>query len=190
LSDSELLTQIKKDPSAFRELFRLHYKPIFGYIFRRTGNFDDTADIASETFLKAFKAIPNFVDKGISVKIWLYRIATNEVNQYFRYQKKYVKVFERGSMSDPEQFDSYLYEDRQVLEKELTHHQQFITVLETLKTLPVKYQEVIALRYFEGKDNAEIAIILEMKEGTLKSLLSRGLEKLKIKCNPVYDGRF
>ena len=48
---------------------------------------------------------------------------------------------------------------------------------------PVKYQEVIALRYFEGKDNKEIAEILNINEGTLKSLLSRGIEKLRVKCN-------
>jgi RNA polymerase sigma-70 factor (ECF subfamily) len=52
-----------------------------------------------------------------------------------------------------------------------------------LKTLPLKYQEVIALKYFEGKENKEIAEILNINEGTLKSLLSRGLEKLRKKCN-------
>ena len=54
-----------------------------------------------------------------------------------------------------------------------------------LKTLPVKYQEVISLRYFEGKDNKEISEILGINEGTLKSLLSRGLEKLRKKCNRI-----
>jgi len=52
-----------------------------------------------------------------------------------------------------------------------------------LKTLPVAYQEVIALRYFEGKELKEICLILNMKEGTLKSLLSRGVEKLRMQCN-------
>ena len=56
--------------------------------------------------------------------------------------------------------------------------------LAALKTLPVKYQEVISLRYFEGKNNKEIIEILNMKEGTLKSLLSRGLEKLRNKMQP------
>jgi len=45
------------------------------------------------------------------------------------------------------------------------------TTLAQLKTLPVKYQEVISLRYFEGKENKEIAEILDINEGTLKSLI-------------------
>jgi len=60
-----------------------------------------------------------------------------------------------------------------------------MSVLKELKTLPVKYQEVIALRYFEGKENKEIAEILNINEGTLKSLLSRGVEKLRQKCNQI-----
>lgn len=183
MNETGLSTQIKEDPATFRELFRLYYKPIFGYVFRRTGNFDDTADIASETFFKAFKAVPKFTDKGVPIKVWLYRIATNEVNLYFRGQKNYHKLFERGAMENPELFQAYLQEDRQILESELTRHQQFLDLLEQLNTLPVKYQEVIALRYFEGKDNPEIAAILNIKESTLKSLLSRGLKKLRTKCN-------
>jgi len=60
-----------------------------------------------------------------------------------------------------------------------------LAVLEGLKTLPVKYQEVISLRYFEGKDYKEITEILNINEGTLKSLLSRGVEKLRKKCNQL-----
>jgi RNA polymerase sigma-70 factor (ECF subfamily) len=74
-------------------------------------------------------------------------------------------------------------QDREAMESELQQHEQFVKVLGALKTLPEKHQEVIALRYFEGKNNREIAEILNLNEGTLKSLLSRGLEKLREKCN-------
>ena len=53
------------------------------------------------------------------------------------------------------------------------------------QSLSIPYQEVIALRYFEGKNNKEIAEILDIKEGTIKSLLSRGLERLRMKCNQL-----
>ena len=76
-------------------------------------------------------------------------------------------------------------EDRNDIETELQKHNQFVAVLKELKAIPVKYQEVIALRYFEGKSNKEIVEILNINEGTLKSLLSRGLEKLRIKCNQI-----
>ena len=82
-------------------------------------------------------------------------------------------------------FNNFLHEDKKELEIELHKHDQFLIVLSGLKTLPVKYQEVISLRYFEDKDNKEIVEILNINEGTLKSLLSRGLEKLREKCNQI-----
>ena len=185
MTEIELLNRIKNNPADFSELFKLYYKPIFGYILRRTGDFDDTADIAADTFLKAFRHINNFSYKGISVKIWLYRIATNEVNLYFRHKQKHNSLFERIDFENINLFNNYLREDKKELETELQRHHQFLTVLKGLKTLPVKYQEVISLRYFEGKDNKEIVEILNINEGTLKSLLSRGLEKLREKCNQI-----
>ena len=181
----ELLKRIKQNPADFSELFKLYYKQIFGYIFRRTGIFDDSADIAADTFMSAFQYINRFSYKGISIKIWLYRIATNEVNQYLRIRQKHNSLFSRIDFENVDQFNTLLHDDKIELETELQQHEQFITVMNELKTLPVKYQEVISLRYFEGKDNKEIAEILDMNEGTLKSLLSRGLEKLRVKCNQI-----
>ncbi len=185
MTESELLNKIKDNPAEFSEVFKIYYKPIFSYIFRRTGNFDDTADIAADTFFKAFTHIRNFTYKGISIKIWLYRIATNEVNQFSRYKQKRSSFFEKVDLENRELFSNYLHQDKEELEAELQRHHQFLTVLKALKTLPNKYQEVIALRYFEGKGNKEIVEILNINEGTLKSLLSRGLQKLREKCNQI-----
>jgi len=185
VTEIDLLNRIKNNPDNFSELFKLYYKPIFGYILRRTGDFDDTADIASDTFFKAFRHINNFSYNGISVKVWLYRIATNEVNMYFRFKQKHNTVFEKVDFENKSIFHNFLHEDKKELELELHKHDQFLIVLNGLKTLPVKYQEVISLRYFEGKDNKEIAEILNINQGTLKSLLSRGLEKLREKCNQI-----
>jgi RNA polymerase sigma-70 factor, ECF subfamily len=183
--ESELLERIKSNPGDFGELFKLYYKPVFGYILRRTGNFDEAADIAAETFLKAFRHINNFTYIGISVKVWLYRIATNELNQYARQRKRHNSIFERIGEEEKDLFNEYFQEDRKDYDLELQKHAQFLLVLKELKALPVKYQEVISLKYFEGKENKEIAEILLIKEGTIKSLLSRGLEKLRKNCNQI-----
>jgi RNA polymerase sigma-70 factor (ECF subfamily) len=185
MDENDLLNRIKKNPENFSELFKLYYQPIFGYIIRRTGSFDDSADIASDTFLKAFQHINNFRYTGISVKVWLYRIATNEVNMYFRLRQKHDTLFERFTEEDKKIFNSYMADDRKEIEAELQRHDEFQSILLELKKLPLKYQEVIALKYFEGKNNKEIIEILDINEGTLKSLLSRGLEKLRKKCNQI-----
>ena len=108
--------------------------------------------------------------------MWLYRIATNEVNLYFRQLQKHKSVFNKVEIENKELFKNYLQQDKEVMEAEMQQHQQFLTVLDALKTLSVKYQEVISLRYFEGNNNKEIAEILNINEGTLKSLLLKELK--------------
>ncbi len=183
MTEEELINKIKNDPSQFTLVFNEYYQLIFGYVFRRTGDFDTTKDILSETFRKAFLNIGHFDYRGIAVKVWLYRIATNETNLYFRYRKFRSRISEKYDSATGEIFQAYAEEDRKNLEHELSRHKQYNAVLDLLKKLPVKYQEVIALRYFEGKSNREISDILGKNEGTIKSLLSRGLKILRHQCN-------
>ena len=58
-------------------------------------------------------------------------------------------------------------------------HTDFLRIQKQLLGLPLSYQEVMALRYFEEKSISEISLITGKKEGTVKSLLSRGIEKLR-----------
>ena len=183
MSDTQLLERIKANPSEFSELFTLYYRPIFGYVLRRTGDFDDTADIAAETFYHAFTHIKSFSYRGIAIKVWLYRIATNEVNLYFRHRKRHAYLVDRIDSGNRVQFEACLQDDRKELEEELQKHEEFLFVRKQMMSLPLRYQEVISLRYFEGKSNREIAEILDINEGTIKSLLSRGLGRLREKCD-------
>ena len=175
--EKELLEKIKTDPKQFGLLFDQWYKPIFGYVFRRTGDYDVTSDIVAETFLKAFLKINSFTWKGISISAWLYRIATNETNHYAR-NKKY-KPERLNSFLDVEKIQIVIRPQVEVQAEEVERFEEFNKVKTKLLELDLKYQEVIALRYFERKDISEIAIILNKPEGTIKSLLSRGLNKLR-----------
>ena len=64
-------------------------------------------------------------------------------------------------------------------EEELEKHGDFLILHQSISRLPLKYQEVITLKFFENKQIKEIAEVLGKREGTVKSLLHRGLEKLK-----------
>ena len=178
---SQLIEQCRTDPAAFGEVFDHWYKPVFGYIMRRTADYDLSRDIAAETFLKAFLKIGNFRWRGISLSAWLYRIATNELNMYYR-SSKYQPQSLPQLLENP-QMEKLLHQDadeeRELLENELKAHNDYNLIRINLQKLDIKYQEVIALRYFEQKTNSEISEILNKNEGTVKSLLSRGLEKLR-----------
>jgi len=179
--EQELVGQAQKAPDAFAKLYDQYYPKIFGYILRRTANLEAAQDITSETFLKALKKLWQFQWRNISFSPWLYKIATNEVNQYFRKAeyKKSVSLeelqeqgFELISSHDPE---SELIE----AQEKLKQHQDFLEIQKKIVRLPAKYQEVVTLRFFEKKQINEIATILGKKEGTIKSLLHRAVEKLR-----------
>ena len=176
-----LLEKIKKDPKEFGVLFDHYYNKIFGYVLRRILNYDLAGDITAETFLKAFLKINDFKWKNISISSWLFKIATNEVNSYYRKEKYSPASLDR--LLDREEFDianrENFEEERERIEEELKNHNDFILVQQKLEKMPVKYQEVIALKYFEEKSIKEISEILGKKEGTIKSLVSRGLQKLR-----------
>ena len=179
--EKELVRQAQKAPDAFAKLYDQYYPRIFGYVLRRSANLEAAQDITSETFLKALGKLWQFRWRNVSFSSWLYKIATNEINQYFRKAeyKKSVSLeelqeqgFELLSSHDPE---NELIEAQEKLEQ----HQEFLEIQRKIVRLPAKYQEVITLRFFEKKQIKEIAEILGKREGTIKSLLHRAVEKLR-----------
>ena len=174
--EKELIEQAKKDPEAFGKLYDNYYSQIFGYILKRVVNLDMARDICSETFLKALKNIWKFRWKNISFSFWLYRIANNEISNFFRKQKHKLVALDKA----PEPIDGNNPENELIeAESKIKEHQDFLKIQEKISKLEIKYQEVITLRFFEKKQIKEIAEILGKKEGTIKSLLHRGLEKLR-----------
>ncbi|GAB5400217.1 MAG: sigma-70 family RNA polymerase sigma factor [Aureisphaera sp.] len=177
--EQQIIEQAKRNPEEFAKIYNHYYSRIFNFIYKRTLNFDISRDITSEVFLKAFISIGTFKWRGISIGNWLFRIAINEINLYHR-QKKYAPETLKDSYGTMvfEKHTTNLQEEKEKAEKELLDHQRFIDVSRRLKQLPQKYQDVIALKYFEKLTIREISNILGIKEGTIKSLLSRGVKKL------------
>jgi RNA polymerase sigma-70 factor (ECF subfamily) len=178
--EKELVKEAQKDPEVFAKLFDQYYPKIFGYILKRVANLEIAQDITSETFFKALKKLWQFRWRNIAFSAWLYRIANNEIANYYRKNRYLVSLeilrdeqgFEPVALSNPET------EFLEAQEK-LKQHQDFLKIQEKISQLSIRYQEVITLKFFEKKKMKEIAEILGKKEGTIKSLLHRGLEKLK-----------
>ena len=176
-----IVKEAKTNNESFVKLYDNYYPKILGYCFRRTLDLNLSKDLTSETFLKAFTGIGKYEWRGIPFSSWLFKIASNEMNMLDR-RKKYHPdsicllkengVFEIADIAD-------LNAEKNELEKQLQQSKDFINVQQKLLLLPIKYQEVISLKYFEEKSIKEIVEILGKKEGTIKSLLSRGIEKLK-----------
>ncbi len=182
MSEEQLIKEIKKSPALFEKIYNQHYTTIFNYCYRRTGDFDASKDITSETFLKAYLNIHKFTWKGIHIISWLYRITTNEINLYYRSKKYKPRLLN-------EIYREYLIytniekleEEKSNAELEMEKHEQFKKVQAVLEKIPFKYQEVIILKYFERLKIKEISVILNKKEGTIKSLLSGGISMIREK---------
>jgi RNA polymerase sigma-70 factor (ECF subfamily) len=179
--ERSILEACKQDPAQFGLLFDEYYTPIFGYILRRVGAYDEARDLTSETFLKAYLSIGKFTWRGLPFSCWLYRIATNEVNSHFRRKRRpilsYLDIRQKflTEYPDPASLDT----EREEIERQLEEHGMFLRVLAIVQEMSPMYQAVISLRYFERKSIQEIAGIVEKKEGTVKSMISRGLERIR-----------
>ena len=180
--EKKLVKNAQKDPEAFGIIFDNYYDRIFGYVLRRVANPDIAKDIISEVFFKAFTNLWKFRWRNISISAWLYKIATNEVNYFFR-KKKYKTVSLDRLMEEnglePVSPEATIEEELINVEITLKKHQDYLEVQKRIAEMPVKYQEVISLRIFESKSIKEISEILNKKEGTIKSILSRGTHNLK-----------
>ena len=180
--EKKLVKNAQKDPEAFGIIFDNYYDRIFGYVLRRVANPDIAKDIISEVFFKAFTNLWKFRWRNISISAWLYKIATNEVNYFFR-KKKYKTVSLDRLMEEnglePVSPEATIEEELINVEITLKKHQDYLEVQKRIAEMPVKYQEVISLRIFESKSIKEISEILNKKEGTIKSILSRSTHNLK-----------
>jgi len=178
--EKELIEKAKKDPEAFGEIYDENYPKIFGYILKRVADIEIAKDITSQTFLKSLKNIWKFKWRNVSFSAWLYRIANNEIANFFRKRKN--KLVSLEKVAEPAFYNNPFTEIAKA-EEQLQRHKDFLKIQGEISRLPLKYQEVITLRFFEKKKIREISEILEKKEGTIKSLIHRALKKLKEELN-------
>ena len=165
-SDAELVTQAKKDPAAFGELYERYVKQIYNYIYYRVGNHQDAEDLTSRTFFRALKHIRNYEDRGAPVSAWFYRIAHNLVANWHRDQGRHPLVsLETVAMDDsPDSPEAaaVINEEREQL-------------LDVVRRLPADRQGLLVLKFAGRMSNAEIGAIMERTEGAIKSLYHRTL---------------
>ena len=176
--EKNLVERAKNDIEAFGQLYDTYYSQILGYVLKRTANIEFTQDITSEVFFKALNSLQKFQWRGVPFSAWLYRIANNEISNHFRKngkrQLELDKISNSITYSEPSSESEVL-----AAENELKKYEDFLILHENIARLPARYQEVIVLRFFENKRIHEIAEILGKREGTVKSLLHRCLEKLR-----------
>jgi RNA polymerase sigma-70 factor (ECF subfamily) len=171
LEEEQLIEAAKRDPERFRPLYQKYFKTIFLFIHHKVDDKEVTADLTSQVFLKALLHLPGYKSQGLPFSAWLYRIATNEVMQYFRSTKQVRKILV------DEELLSRLHEETEEPTLEALQ-----TKLETvLPQLSLDEIQLIELRFYDARPFREIAFILNISENTAKVRSHRVVEKLRKK---------
>lgn len=168
-SEILLIQKAQADPACFGPLYDSYYKPVFLFVYRRTDDEDLTADLTSQVFLKALTYLPRYQHKGLPFSAWLFRIAVNEINMFFRKHKN------RRSLSIEDESLDRLAEEIGEGEQE-----EKITLLLTgIQQLALEDVQYIELRFFEDRSFKEIGDIMNITENNAKVRTYRILDKIK-----------
>ncbi len=167
------------DIIAFEELIGSYQKRVFNLALRIIGNYDDAADLAQEAFVRIYKAISSFKEQS-SFSTWVYRITTNVCLDEIRKRKnrKVVYIDEDIQTDDGEM-------KRQVISSdpgpdEAAERSEIRRIVnDAINRLPEEQRVVITLRDLQGMSYEEIARILELPAGTVKSRINRARLALK-----------
>jgi RNA polymerase sigma-70 factor (ECF subfamily) len=178
VDEAALIKQAKIAPEAFGRLFELHYQRILNYIYRSTLNLTVSEELTSNTFFKAFRAIGSYRHR-VGFSAWLYGIATNEIRMHWRSEarKRKTAVAKINAQSVGRIYFEASVIDADELFREKMN--QLARLHELLGHLPERYRCVIVLRFFEDLPYDVIAQVLGKRIGTIKSLIHRGLKRLK-----------
>jgi RNA polymerase sigma-70 factor, ECF subfamily len=182
--EASIVEELKSgSDEAYSWLIAHYHQPIYSLIYRILTDPTDAADTTQEVFLKVFRGIKRF-NGECSLKTWLYRIAIHEASNqrrwWFRHKSK------ETSMEAHEDWEGNSFGlcdtlvDRGESPMEIFAHEEIRARVESeLKQVPEPYRTTVVLRDIEGLAYEEIAEVLQVSLGTVKSRLIRGRDALK-----------
>ncbi|MBP7460691.1 MAG: RNA polymerase sigma factor [Candidatus Delongbacteria bacterium] len=173
------------DQQAFAGLMESYRQVIFRYIHSMLNNHEDAEDVFQETFYKAFRSINKFMIDYSFYK-WILKIAYNTCIDFLRKKKLPTVPIKTQSRFDDKEIELDLIDpcsdpDTVLKQKETAHKLE-----EEIRHLPKTYQEIIIYRFFDQLSYEEIAVKMNIPEGTVKTRLFRAREILKEKFSGWY----
>jgi RNA polymerase sigma factor (sigma-70 family) len=168
--DSGLVIQARSDREAFVQLYHRHYDAIFRYCVHRLFDRAVAEDVTSEVFLKMIENFNGFRGTEAQFRNWLYRIATNAVNNHLRKTNRRKVLLKTACEQASDHTDDCEESSRKL-----------VLLRQAMLALKPRYQTIITLRFFENLKLTEIAEVLSSSPGTVRSQLARALAILRSK---------
>lgn len=162
--ESYLIRRIQRhgDRQAAEELISIHYREIYAFVFRQTGDMETAMDVTQEVFLAVLQSIHRYDPKRAGFRTWMYRIASHKLTDVFRSPKYRFRqnAVPLDGLSLPEDAD---------LEEQWLEAEQLSAIQRLITELPDEAQSILRLRFYGEKNFREIAEILKLPEGTVKT---------------------
>ena len=182
--EAELVSELQAgSEDAFGYLLAIYRNPIYSMVYHILGNEFDAADVVQNVFVKIIRGIKQFHNKS-SLKTWIYRIAVHEA---LNYRRSWFRRRRREVFSLDDELQEGLVTPRSVSAQTQTPYDLLVQsergeiVERALCSLAEPYRAVVVLREVENLSYEEIAEIVGVAEGTVKSRLKRGRDLLRRK---------
>lgn len=170
MDEAQQIANSKKDVFYFEPLYKANYKSVYKFVSNRIASNDDTKDIVSQVFLKAMSNIGKYTATGQGFAAWLFRIAFNEIADFYRNKNKrlFINIEDTGLEKLKEESG---------LEIDTEEGQAILT--SALMQLSKDEIQLIQLRFFDDLSYLEMATILNCNETNARVKTFRTIKKLQ-----------
>ncbi len=187
-TDKQLVERVKRgDKRAFDVLILKYQHKIIGLVGRYLRDQDEVQDVTQESFIKAYRALPNF--RGDSAfYTWLYRIAINTAKNHLVSRSRRPPDTDIDLDDGEFQDNSAVLRDNESPEDVLATGQMENVIYRAIDDLPEELKVAVTLREFEGLRYEEIAEVMECPVGTVRSRIFRAREAIEKKIAAIENG--
>lgn len=175
--EKELICRVQKgDVGAFEPLVQTYEKQVYNLCLRMVGNAEDARDLAQEAFLKAWRGLGQYQYEA-AFSTWLYRLTGNVCIDFLRQQKRRPAVSLTLEQETTEELQ--LPDPEPTPEQKLLERESRQIVAEAMEQLETEFRQILTLRVVQNLPYEQIAQVMDLKVGTVKSRLARARAKLR-----------
>jgi RNA polymerase sigma-70 factor (ECF subfamily) len=190
-TDQEVVALAKEgSEEAYRELIRRYERPVFSLIFRMVRNRELAEDLSQETFIKVLNAVQTYRPE-FKFSSWVFKIANNAAIDHLRKRELDTLSLEGSPHADtPELIEAtalQIGERGESQLQEVENRELGGTIEQAISRLRPEYRSCILLRHVEGRTYEEIAEILNLPLGTVKTYIHRARNELRILLRDVRE---
>ena len=167
------------DNDAFEQLLLLHQKKVYNLCLRMSANPDDALDLSQEAFIKAWRSIGQYQFEA-SFSTWLFRLTSNVCIDHLRRKKRRQETSLTESFDDSDEAEEFTLPDAAPLpEEQAIANETKLALAQAMEQLGPEHREILQLRVVEDLSYEQIAEILDIRVGTVKSRLARARLSLR-----------